>query len=57
MTKLEAIVARDVCEVLFDYCRDEISTKYPNSVCTEQVDVLRKEDFVSPRQIRNAVHS
>ncbi len=51
MTKIETIVPRRLGEEIFDYCRNEIAPNYPNSVCTEQVDVLKKEAFVRHEQV------
>ena len=49
MLKIETIVPKQIGEQIFDYCREEIAPHHPNSICTEQVDVLRKEAFV-PRE-------
>ncbi len=49
MQKIETIVPKQLGEQIFDYCRSEIAPYYPNSICTEQVDVLKKEAFV-PRE-------
>lgn len=46
MTKIETIVTKEIGDAVFDYCRDEIAPHHPNSICTEQVDVLIKEAFV-----------
>ena len=46
MVKIETIVPKDIGEAVFDYCREEIAPNHPNSICTEQVDVLKKEAFV-----------
>lgn len=45
MLKIETIVPRELGEEIFDYCRNEIAPHHPNSICTEQVDVLKKEAF------------
>jgi hypothetical protein len=50
MLKIETIVPKRLGEEIFDYCRNQIAPHHPNSVCTEQVDVLRKEAFI-PEQI------
>jgi MFS superfamily sulfate permease-like transporter len=49
MVKIEVIVPKQLGEEIFDYCRNEIAPNYPHSVCTEQIDVLKKEAFV-PRE-------
>ncbi len=46
MVKIETIVPRQIGQLVFDYCRTEIAPNHPNSICTEQVDVLKKEDFI-----------
>ncbi len=46
MLKIETIVPRQIGDLIFDYCREEIAPFHPNSMCTEQVDVLKKEAFV-----------
>ena len=46
MSKIETIVPKSLGEEIFDYCRNEIAQHHPNSICTEQVDVLKKEAFV-----------
>lgn len=46
MIKIETIVPKALGEEIFDYCRREIAPHHPNSICTEQVDVLKKEAFV-----------
>jgi MFS superfamily sulfate permease-like transporter len=46
MQKIETIVPKRIGEQIFDYCRNEVAPNHPNSVCTEQVDVLKKEAFV-----------
>ena len=45
MVKIETIVPKQLGEEIFDFCRNEIAPHYPNSICTEQVDVLKKEAF------------
>jgi MFS superfamily sulfate permease-like transporter len=47
MSKIETIVPKILGEEIFDYCRNEIAPNHPNSICTEQVDVLKKEAFVT----------
>lgn len=47
MRKIETIVPKRIGEQIFDYCSNDIAPQHPNSVCTEQVDVLKKEAFVS----------
>ena len=49
MSKIETIVPKNLGEQIFDYCRNEIAPNHSNSICTEQVDVLKKEAFV-PRE-------
>ncbi len=49
MSKIETIVPKHLGEQIFDYCRNEIAPDHPNSICTAQVDVLKKEAFV-PRE-------
>ena len=51
MAKIETIVPKLIGDAIFDYCRNEIAPSHPNSVCTEQVDVLKKEDFVPSRRL------
>ena len=51
MLKIETIVPRQVGDQIFDYCRHEIATHHPNSICTEQVDVLKKEAFLIREEI------
>ncbi len=51
MSKIETIVPRRLGEQIFDYCRTEIAPSHPNSICTEQVDVLKKEAFVPREEI------
>ncbi|QEG21055.1 SulP family inorganic anion transporter [Mariniblastus fucicola] len=46
MTKIEVIVPRPIGNEIVDYCRNELAEKHPNSVCTELVEVLKKEHFV-----------
>lgn len=46
MSKIETIVPKNLSDQIFDYCRNEIAPNHPNSICTEQVDVLKKEAFV-----------
>lgn len=46
MSKIETIVPKKLGEQIFDHCRNEIAPNHPNSICTEQVDVLKKESFV-----------
>lgn len=46
MSKIEVIVPKSIGEEIVDYCRSELGEKHPNSVCTELVEVLKKEHFV-----------
>ncbi len=49
MIKIETIVPKLLGEAIFDFCRKQIAPHHPNSICTEQIDVLKKEAFV-PRE-------
>lgn len=49
MIKIETIVPKLLAEAIFDFCRHKIASHYPNSICTEQVDVLKKKEaFLAP---------
>ncbi len=46
MVKIETIVPLVLGERILEYLQSEISSKYPNSVVIERVDVLKTEGFV-----------
>lgn len=46
MVKIETVVPKQIGDAILDYCRQEIAPLHPNSICIEQVDVLKKEAFI-----------
>ena len=51
MIKIETITPIDIANDLFDFCKDLIEPNYPVSLCTEKVDVLKKEAFIPSEKI------
>ncbi len=51
MVKIETIAPQAIAEAIYDFCRGEIAPNHPISICTEQVDVLKKEAFIPSEKI------
>lgn len=51
MLKVETIVPATIAGELFDFCKELIEPNYPVSLCTEKVDVLKKEAFVPSKKV------